>query len=57
MSKRCIIPLRDSSNGSMLGKKDPMVYFSHENDILSVAGVFNDWIAGETGEEFVLFQS
>jgi putative SOS response-associated peptidase YedK len=55
-SKRCIIPLKGFFEWQHAGKeKIPWYIFNHDNDILSVAGLYDEWTASETGEEFCTF--
>lgn len=55
-SKRCIVPVRGFFEWQHVGKsKIPWYIFHHENDILSLAGIFDEWIENSTGEKFSTF--
>jgi putative SOS response-associated peptidase YedK len=55
-SKRCIIPLKGFFEWQHAGKdKIPWYIFRQDNDILSVAGLFDEWIENSTGEKFSTF--
>ncbi len=54
--RRCIIPLQGFYEWQHTVKgKIPWYIYHYRNEILSVAGVFDDWISGETGEKFTTF--
>lgn len=55
-SKRCIIPVRGFFEWQHAGKeKIPWYIFHHNNDILSIAGLFDEWIESNTGQKFCTF--
>ena len=55
-SKRCIIPVKGFFEWQHTGKeKIPWYIFHHENDILSIAGLFDEWIESNTGEKYSTF--
>jgi putative SOS response-associated peptidase YedK len=55
-SKRCIIPVKGFFEWQHAGKdKIPWYIYHNENDILSIAGLFNDWIDNNTGEKYSTF--
>ena len=55
-SKRCIIPVKGFFEWQHAGKsKIPWYIFHHENEILSIAGLFDEWIESNTGEKFSTF--
>jgi putative SOS response-associated peptidase YedK len=55
-SKRCIIPVNGFFEWQHSRKnKIPWYIFHHENDILSIAGLFDEWIESNTGEKFCTF--
>jgi len=55
-SKRCIIPVKGFFEWQHAGKeKIPWYIFHYNNDILSIAGLFDDWIESRTGEKFCTF--
>jgi len=55
-SKRCIIPVRGFFEWQHAGKnKIPWYIFHHDNDILSIAGLFDEWTETATGEKFSTF--
>ncbi len=55
-SKRCIIPVKGFFEWQHEGKKRiPWYIFHRENEILSVAGLFDEWIESNTGEKFSTF--
>jgi putative SOS response-associated peptidase YedK len=55
-SKRCIVPVRGFFEWQHAGKnKIPWYIYHHDNDILSIAGIFDEWIETGTGEKFSTF--
>jgi len=55
-SKRCIIPVKGFFEWQHTpAGKIPWYIYHHENEILSIAGVFDDWIESKTGEKFSTF--
>lgn len=55
-SKRCIIPVKGFFEWQHAGKeKIPWYIFHHFNDILSIAGLFDEWTESRTGEKFSTF--
>lgn len=55
-SKRCIIPVKGFFEWQHAGKeKIPWYIFHHADDILSIAGIFDEWIENNTGEKFSTF--
>jgi putative SOS response-associated peptidase YedK len=55
-SRRCIIPLKGFFEWQHAGKrKIPWYIYHHENDILSVAGLYDEWKEPGTGELFSTF--
>ena len=55
-SKRCIIPVKGFFEWQHAGKeKIPWYIFHQDNDILSIAGLFDEWIENSTGEKFSTF--
>ena len=55
-SKRCIIPVSGFFEWQHAGKeKIPWYIFHHENDILSIAGLYDEWIESKTGEKYCTF--
>ncbi|MBK8882430.1 MAG: SOS response-associated peptidase [Bacteroidales bacterium] len=54
-SKRCIIPVKGFFEWQHSGKtKTPFYIFHSNNEILSLAGVFDDWVDSSTGELYLL---
>jgi putative SOS response-associated peptidase YedK len=50
-SRRCIVPVMGFFEWQHLGKeKIPWYIFSKDNEILSLAGVFDEWVESTTGE-------
>jgi putative SOS response-associated peptidase YedK len=50
-SKRCIIPVKGFFEWQHLGKKKIPWYIYHsENEIISLAGLYDEWIESNTGE-------
>ena len=55
-SKRCIIPVKGFFEWQHTATgKIPWYIYHTDNEILSVAGVFDDWIENKTGERFTTF--
>jgi len=55
-SKRCIIPVKGFFEWQHLGKdKIPWYIYSAENEIMSLAGIYDDWVENSTGEVFSTF--
>ena len=55
-TRRCIIPLRGFFEWQHVGKEKVPWYISHaENEILSVAGLYDEWIENNTGEKYTTF--
>ena len=55
-SKRCIIPVRGFFEWQHAGKtKIPWYIYHHDNDILSIAGIFDEWTETGTGDKYSTF--
>jgi len=55
-SRRCIIPVKGFFEWQHAGKdKIPWYIFHHENEILSLAGVFDEWTESKSGELYSTF--
>jgi putative SOS response-associated peptidase YedK len=55
-SKRCIIPVKGFFEWQHVGnEKIPWYIYQSENDILSLAGIYDNWIEDNTGEVFSTF--
>jgi putative SOS response-associated peptidase YedK len=55
-SKRCIIPVKGFYEWQHVGKeKIPWYIYHTENEILSIAGIYDEWIESDTGEVFSTF--
>jgi putative SOS response-associated peptidase YedK len=55
-SRRCIIPVKGFFEWQHAGKeKIPWYIFHNENEILSIAGVFDEWTESKSGELFSTF--
>jgi putative SOS response-associated peptidase YedK len=55
-SKRCIIPINGFFEWQHIGKqKIPWYIYHAENEIFSVAGLYDEWISNTTGETFSTF--
>lgn len=53
---RCIIPLRGFFEWQHVGKEKVPWYIYHaDNEILSVAGLYDEWVESNTGEKFTTF--
>jgi len=54
--KRCIIPVKGFFEWQHVGKeKRPWYIYHAENEILSLAGLYNEWTSNSTGETFNTF--
>jgi len=54
--KRCIIPVIGFYEWQHVGnEKIPWYIYHSENEILSIAGIYNDWIEDNTGEVLSTF--
>jgi putative SOS response-associated peptidase YedK len=50
-SKRCIIPVKGFFEWQHVGKdKIPWYIYNADNEIISLAGIYDDWIENSTGE-------
>lgn len=55
-AKRCIIPVKGFFEWQHMGKnKIPWYICSAENEIISLAGIYDDWVENTTGEVFSTF--
>jgi putative SOS response-associated peptidase YedK len=55
-SKRCIIPVKGYFEWQHIGdKKIPWYIFNAENEVLSIAGIYENWVENNTGETFRTF--
>jgi putative SOS response-associated peptidase YedK len=55
-SKRCIVPVKGFFEWQHVGnEKIPWYIFLKDNEIMSVAGVFDDWTENNTGEAMSTF--
>jgi putative SOS response-associated peptidase YedK len=55
-SKRCIIPVKGFFEWQHIGKeKIPWYIYHSENEILSIAGLYDEWTENSTGELFSTF--
>jgi putative SOS response-associated peptidase YedK len=55
-SKRCIIPLKGFFEWQHIGKeKIPWYIYHSENEILSIAGLYDEWTENSTGDIFSTF--
>ncbi|MGD0756552.1 MAG: SOS response-associated peptidase [Bacteroidales bacterium] len=55
-SKRCIIPVKGFFEWQHVGnEKIPWYIYHAENEVLSIAGIYDDWIENNTGEIFSTF--
>lgn len=55
-SKRCIIPVKGFFEWQHVGnEKIPWYIYHTENDVLSIAGIYDDWVENNTGEIFSTF--
>ena len=57
ISKRCIIPVKGFYEWQHIGnEKIPWYIYHTENEILSMAGIYDDWVENTTGEVSALFR-
>jgi putative SOS response-associated peptidase YedK len=55
-SKRCLIPVKGFFEWQHVGnEKIPWYIYHFENEILSIAGLYDEWIENNTGEVFSTF--
>lgn len=55
-SKRCIIPVKGFFEWQHVGnEKIPWYVFHSENEVLSIAGIYDDWVENNTGEVLSTF--
>jgi putative SOS response-associated peptidase YedK len=55
-TKRCIIPVRGFFEWQHVGhEKIPWYIYHFENEVFSIAGIYDDWIEDNTGEVFSTF--
>jgi len=55
-SKRCIIPVKGFFEWQHVGnEKIPWYIYHTENEVLSIAGIYDDWVENNTGEIFSTF--
>ena len=55
-SKRCIIPVKGFFEWQHIGnEKIPWYIYHSENEILSIAGLYDEWIENNTGEVYSTF--
>jgi putative SOS response-associated peptidase YedK len=55
-SKRCIIPVKGFYEWQHVGKeKIPWYIYRADNDILSLAGIYEDWVESRSGEVYSTF--
>ena len=55
-SKRCIIPVKGFFEWQHIGKEKIPWYIYHSgNEILSIAGLYNEWVESKTGETIDTF--
>ena len=55
-SKRCIIPVKGFYEWQHIGnEKIPWYIYHTENEIFSIAGIYDEWIENNTGEVFNTF--
>jgi len=55
-TRRCIIPLRGFFEWQHVGKeKVPWYIFRADNDIMSVAGLYDEWVENNTGDTLLTF--
>ena len=55
-TKRCIIPVRGFFEWQHVGnEKIPWYIYHSENEVISIAGIYDDWIEDNTGEVFSTF--
>jgi putative SOS response-associated peptidase YedK len=52
-SKRCVIPVKGFFEWQHIGnEKIPWYIYHADNEVLSIAGIYEDWIESNTGEVF-----
>ena len=55
-AKRCIIPVKGFFEWQHVGnEKIPWYIYQSENEVLSIAGIYDNWIENNTGEVFSTF--
>lgn len=55
-TKRCLVPIKGFYEWQHNGKeKIPWYVYHAENEIISLAGIFDDWVENNTGEVFSTF--
>jgi putative SOS response-associated peptidase YedK len=55
-SKRCIVPVKGFFEWQHVGnKKIPWYIYHTENEVLSLAGIYDNWVENTTGEVFSTF--
>jgi putative SOS response-associated peptidase YedK len=55
-TKRCIIPVKGFFEWQHAGKnKIPWYIYNADNEIISLAGIYDDWVENTTGEVFSTF--
>jgi putative SOS response-associated peptidase YedK len=55
-TKRCIIPVKGFYEWQHIGKdKIPWYIYNTKNEIISLAGIYDDWVENTTGEVFSTF--
>jgi putative SOS response-associated peptidase YedK len=55
-SKRCIIPVKGFFEWQHVsGKKIPWYIYHHNNEIISLAGLWDEWTSNDTGEKISTF--
>ncbi len=55
-TKRCLIPVKGFFEWQHVGKdKIPWYIYNAENEIISLAGIYDDWVEDTTGEVFSTF--
>ncbi len=55
-TKRCIVPVRGFFEWQHMGKdKVPWYIYRADDDIMSLAGLYDEWVENNTGEQFSTF--
>ena len=55
-SKRCLIPVKGFFEWQHVGnEKIPWYIYHAENEVLSIAGIYDDWVENNTGEVLTTF--
>jgi putative SOS response-associated peptidase YedK len=55
-SKRCLIPVKGFFEWQHIGnEKIPWYIYHAENEVLSIAGIYDDWVENDTGEVLTTF--